>query len=87
MKSLSDDDSPVEVHHNIVGFNNDANKYFVEEFIDGEEVDEEEDNTEIVLSEMKDMIKAAALWLTERDAEYEERGIIYPGGNKRRQVE
>jgi len=66
------------------GFDNDAaNEYFVEEFINEEEVEEEEDNNE-VLSEMKDMIKAAALWLTERDAEYEERGIIYPGGNKRR---
>lgn len=38
-----------------------------------EAVEPREDGTEV--KEMKDLVKAAALWLSERDAEYEARGV------------
>ena len=61
------EDSPVDDDDEMV----DTTEFYAEEdYVE----DEDDNNTDALGGEMKDMIKAAALWLSERDAEYEARG-------------
>lgn len=75
-KLSSYEDSPVEDDEEMV----DASEFYAEE--DYAE-DEDDNNTDALGGEMKDMIKAAALWLCERDAEYEARGGRVRASKKR----